>query len=112
VISGQCSLVEPKPRVANIATVAERSFSKATPRGIPAMTVGTSKILIGSQMETRCLGTASARRRSVDGKERFEQRLEELEVKRVGTIGFRACWIVVNFEEETVDAGGDGGARQ
>ena len=48
----------------------------------------------------------------MDGEQRFEQRLEQLEVEGVGAVGFGVGRIVVDFEEEAVDAGGDGGARE
>ena len=48
----------------------------------------------------------------VNGEQRFKQRLKELEVERVGAIGLGVRRIVVDFDKESVDAGGDGGARE
>ena len=48
----------------------------------------------------------------MDGEERFEQRLEQLEVEGVGAVGFGVGGVVVDFEEEAVDAGGDSGAGE
>ena len=55
-------------------------------------------------------GDSSARCPGVDGEQRFEQRLEQLEVEGVGAVGFGVGRIVVDFEEQAVDARGDGGA--
>ena len=48
----------------------------------------------------------------VDGEELFEEGLEELEVEGVGGVGLGVRWVVVDFEEEAVDACGDCGARE
>lgn len=48
----------------------------------------------------------------MDGEERFKQRLEHLEVEGVGSIGFGVGGIVVDLEEEAVDAGSYGGTGQ
>jgi hypothetical protein len=40
----------------------------------------------------------------VDRQQRFEQGLEQLEVEGVGAVGFGVGRIVVDFEEEAVDA--------
>ena len=47
----------------------------------------------------------------VDGEEIFQQRLEQLEIQRVGAVGLGVGRVVVDLNEETVDAGGDGSAR-
>ena len=48
----------------------------------------------------------------MDGEQIFEQRLEQLEVEGVGAVGFGVGGVVVDFEEEAVDAGGHGGAGE
>jgi len=48
----------------------------------------------------------------VDGKEDFQKRFEKVEIEGVGAVGFGAGRVVVDFDEETVDACGDGGAGQ
>jgi hypothetical protein len=48
----------------------------------------------------------------LDGQQLLEQRLEAIEMESVGAVGLGVGGIVVNFEEDTVDAGGDGGARK
>jgi hypothetical protein len=48
----------------------------------------------------------------VDGEEGFEEGLKEFEVEGVGSVGFGVGGVVVDFEEEAVDAGGDGGAGE
>ena len=47
-----------------------------------------------------------------EGEERLKQRLEELEVEGVGSVGFGVGGVVVDFKKEAVDAGGDGGAGE
>jgi hypothetical protein len=42
----------------------------------------------------------------------FEQRLEKFEVEGVGAVGLGVERVVVDFDEETVDAGGDGRAGE
>jgi len=48
----------------------------------------------------------------VDGEQILKERLEQLEIKGVGAVGFGAGGIIVDFEEEAIDAGGDGGASE
>ena len=48
----------------------------------------------------------------VDGEELFEQGLEELQVEGVGAIGFGVVRIVMDFNEEAVNARGDRSARE
>ena len=48
----------------------------------------------------------------MDREKCFEERLEEVEVEGVGPIGFRLRRVVMDFEEEAVDAGGDGRSGQ
>jgi len=48
----------------------------------------------------------------VQGEERLKKRLEQLEVEGIGGVGFGVGRVVVDFEEEAVDAGGDGGAGE
>jgi hypothetical protein len=48
----------------------------------------------------------------MDGEEPLEQGLEAIEVESVGSIGFGVGGIVVDFQEDAVDAGGNGGARE
>lgn len=45
----------------------------------------------------------------VNGQEGFEERFEEIEAEGVGAVRFGLGGVVVDFEEEAVDAGGDGG---
>ena len=45
----------------------------------------------------------------VDGEEGFEDGAEAVEVEGVGSVGFGLGGIVVDLEEDAVDAGGDGG---
>ena len=55
------------------------------------------------------------RRRSdggVDGEQGFEQGFEVPEVEGVGAVGFGGGGIFVDLKEETVDAGGNGGAGE
>ena len=49
---------------------------------------------------------------SVDSQKGFEQGLEELEVEGVGAVGLGVGWVVVDFEKESVDSGGDGGSGE
>ena len=44
--------------------------------------------------------------------QRFKQRLEQLEVEGVGPVGLGIRWVIVDFDEEAVDAGGYGGTRE
>jgi hypothetical protein len=46
----------------------------------------------------------------VNGEQLLKQRLEPVEVQRIGAIGFGVGGIVVDFQEDAIDAGGDGGA--
>jgi len=48
----------------------------------------------------------------VDGEELFKQWLEELEVEGVGAVRLGVGRIVVDFDEDAVDAGGNRGARE
>ena len=48
----------------------------------------------------------------VDGEELFQEWAKVFEVEGVGSVGFGFLWIVVDFEEDAVDAGGDGGAGE
>ena len=48
----------------------------------------------------------------VDREKLLEQRLEAIEVESVGAVGFGVGGIVVDFQEDAVDAGGNGGARE
>ena len=48
----------------------------------------------------------------MDGEELLEQGLEVIEVESVGSVGFGVGGIVVDFQEDAVDAGGNGGARE
>ncbi len=54
----------------------------------------------------------SARCSGVDSEEIFEQGLEELEVEGVGAVGFGVGRIVMDFDEEAVDASCNSGARE
>ena len=49
---------------------------------------------------------------ALDGEQRFQQRLEELQVEGVGTVGLGIGRVIVDFDEEAVDARGDSGARE
>ena len=49
---------------------------------------------------------------SLDSQQVFKERPEELKVEGVGAVGFGVGRIVVDFDKETVDAGGDGGAGE
>ncbi len=57
-------------------------------------------------------GGESLKRGGVDSQQRLEQRLEELEVEGVGAVGFGVGRIVVDFDEEAIDAGGHCGASE
>jgi len=48
----------------------------------------------------------------VDGEERFEQRLEELQVESVGAVRLGVGRVIVDFDEEAVDTRSDCGARE
>jgi hypothetical protein len=48
----------------------------------------------------------------VEGEEGFEERAEEVEVEGVGSVGFGLRGVVVDLEEDAIDAGGDGGAGE
>ena len=48
----------------------------------------------------------------VDCEEIFKQRLEELEVEGVGSVGFGVGGVVVDLKKKSVDAGCDCGARE
>ena len=48
--------------------------------------------------------------RRVNGKQRFKQRLEQVEMERVGAVGFGVCGIVVHFEEQAINTGSYSGA--
>ena len=48
----------------------------------------------------------------MDGKEDFQKRFEKVEIEGVGAVGFGVGRVVVDFDEEAVDAGGGGGAGQ
>ena len=50
--------------------------------------------------------------RCANREKRFEERLEEFEVEGVGAVGFGVGRIVMDFDEESIDAGGDGGAGE
>jgi hypothetical protein len=42
----------------------------------------------------------------------LQQGLEQVEVEGVGAVGLGLAGVVVDFEEDAVDAGGDGGAGE
>ena len=48
----------------------------------------------------------------MDGEEGLEDGAEAVEVERVGSVGFGLGGVVVDLEEDAVDAGGDGGAGE
>ena len=48
----------------------------------------------------------------MDGEKRLENRAQAVEVQRVGPVGFGFGGVVVDLEEDAVDAGGDGGAGE
>ena len=48
----------------------------------------------------------------MDREKLLKQRFEAIEVESVRAVGFGVGGIVVNFEEDAVDAGGNGGARE
>jgi hypothetical protein len=48
----------------------------------------------------------------VEGEQGFENGLEEVEVEGVGAVGFCFGGVVVDFKEDAVNAGGDGGAGE
>ena len=48
----------------------------------------------------------------VDGEQGFEDGLETVEVEGVGSVGLGLGGVVVDLEEDAVDAGGDGGAGE
>ena len=48
----------------------------------------------------------------VDGQELFEGGFEVVQVEGVGAVGFGVWWVVVDFEEDSVDSGGYGGAGE
>ena len=48
----------------------------------------------------------------VDGEELFEGGAEVVEVEGVGAVGLGLWGVVVDFEEDAVDAGGGGGAGE
>jgi hypothetical protein len=48
----------------------------------------------------------------MDGEQRLQQGLQQVEAQGVGAVGFGFGGIVVDLEEDAVDAGGDGGAGE
>ena len=48
--------------------------------------------------------------RRLNRQQLFQQRLQQLQIQRIGPVGLCVRRVVVNFEKEAIDAGSDGGA--
>src|ERR1700761_8454330 len=97
------SLVE-KGRAVVVAQAASGSFDFAL-RDALRMTT----FVFGAALRVRASGRGDG---GVDGEQGFEDGLEAVEGEGVGSVGLGLGGVVVDLEEDAVDAGGDGGAGE